>query len=156
MIMMKAYIKDQLLSQHHQIPYLIKGFSEVFLIKRHQPEKWSIKENIAHLGRYQEIFLNRINLILKTENPQFGRYKAEKDSDFQKWLDLNQEEILERLKRDRRKINELIFSLKNAQLQRKGTHPKFGTMDIVKWIEFFLLHESHHFYTIFRMAQEFK
>jgi hypothetical protein len=39
------------------------------------------------------------------------------------------------------------------QLALKGTHPKYGTLMITEWTEFFLLHEAHHLFTLFRLSK---
>lgn len=148
--------KHRLTHQHNQIDSLVKDLPVHFIQKRHIPEKWSILENLAHLGRYQEIFLDRIRRVLSEEEPHFGRYVAEQDAEFESWLNLELEITLSKIREDRVEIIELISSLDEVQFNRKGVHPKFGRMNILEWTEFFLLHESHHFYTIFRLIQQFK
>jgi hypothetical protein len=48
---------------------------------------------------------------------------------------------------------ELITNLNDGELLLTGTHPKFGVLTIPGWTEFFLLHEAHHLFTIFRLAK---
>jgi hypothetical protein len=45
-----------------------------------------------------------------------------------------------------------IFGLRPADLNRTGEHPVFGKMNMIKWLHFFLLHEAHHLFTIFKLA----
>jgi len=47
----------------------------------------------------------------------------------------------------------LITNLNDEELLLTGSHPKFGVMTIPGWTEFFLLHEAHHLFTIFRLAK---
>ncbi|HVT60257.1 MAG TPA: DinB family protein [Thermoanaerobaculia bacterium] len=42
----------------------------------------------------------------------------------------------------------LVDSLTPDQLDRIGVHPAMGPLPIRLWLEFFLLHEAHHLYTI--------
>jgi hypothetical protein len=42
-------------------------------------------------------------------------------------------------------------SFNEASLLRIGRHPVFGDLAIPAWIEFFLLHEAHHLFTIFKL-----
>ena len=62
-------------------------------------------------------------------------------------------DLISKLNGNRRQILELITNLPDEQLSLKGIHPKFGTLTIVEWTEFFLLHEAHHLFTMFRMAK---
>jgi hypothetical protein len=56
-------------------------------------------------------------------------------------------------KQGRQEIVNLIGGLTDEQMSRTGTHSKFGSMNIVEWTEFFLLHEAHHIYTIFKLIR---
>jgi hypothetical protein len=42
--------------------------------------------------------------------------------------------------------------ISETELNKTGTHPVYGNLNILKWIEFFLLHEAHHLLTIFQLA----
>lgn len=140
--------------QHKNISFLIQGLAFEHLEIRLIPNKWSIKEHLAHLGRYQEVFKQRVLQILNDKTPKLDRYIAEYDEYFQHWLSLGSLEIMQRLGKERQALIELLKSLNSKELNRLGKHPKLGKMDIPKWTEFFLLHEAHHQYTIFRMTQE--
>ncbi|MGD8307736.1 MAG: DinB family protein, partial [Ignavibacteria bacterium] len=59
------------------------------------------------------------------------------------------------LDENRQAMNTFLYNLTPEQLNRKGTHQKFGTMNVIQWIEFFLLHEAHHIYTIFKITRQF-
>lgn len=142
-------------NQYNQIDFLLKGLTKTFLIKRHRPEKWSIHENLAHLGRYQEVFEDRMNQILRVENPLFGRYKAEEDPRFEDWVALQPFDLIEKTKHQRQELALFLLALNDQQLTRTGAHPILGSMNIATWVEFFLLHENHHFYTILWLVQEF-
>jgi len=42
--------------------------------------EWAARENLAHLARYHEVFINRIRGILTEDAPHLGRYRAEEDA----------------------------------------------------------------------------
>ena len=105
--------------------------------------KWSARVNLAHLCRYHEVFLERLNRILREDRPQFGRYRAEDDELWPSWSPL-----------PRRDVRSQLSSLSDEQLARTGIHPVLGEMDVPLWLEFFLLHEAHHLYAIlFRLRE---
>ena len=151
---MKIYssLLDRLKNQHEAIPEIISKAGQN-LFKRPQPEKWNIHDNITHLVKYQPIFVERIHQILIVEEPVFERYTAETDPDFENWRKWETEKLLSTLNADRIKINELILKLSENEINRIGTHPKFGKLTIVEWAEFFLLHEAHHIFTIFQLSK---
>lgn len=140
-------------NQYESLLLFLSGLKEQELKKRPSPEKWSIYEHLAHLARYQEIFEDRIYIILNENDPVFERYVAEKDPAFQEWFVYNTSEIMGNYVMQRQTLHELISNLPAQQFLRKGIHPKFGIMSIHNWLEFFLLHEAHHLYAIFRIRQ---
>ena len=108
--------------------------------------KWSTHENLAHLARIHEVYLERIQRILSDERPALPRYKAEEDPEWPQWAALPTEEVLQRLQTLRGRLLEVVGKLSAAQLGRVGIHPAVGAMTIPEWMEFFLLHEAHHLY----------
>jgi hypothetical protein len=151
---MKIYeaLTDRLRTQHQVIEKIIMPLEPADLLVRPQPDKWNIHENIAHLGRYQIIFIDRINQILHTEEPSFGRYVAEEDPEFESWKALPVDTLLAQIQADRNAVYSLITNLTDAAQCRTGVHKKFGRLSVLQWTEFFLLHEAHHLYTIFQLA----
>lgn len=153
---MNSSITFRLQNQYQQVLRLIGSLDNAFILRNHKPGKWSIKENMAHLGRYHEIFRHRIESILAMDKPEFGRYKAENDPDFLAWKALEVSLITEKTSQIRSEITKELETLHSDYLKRQGKHPKLGFLSVEEWIEFFLLHESHHIYTIFWMINEFK
>ena len=118
------------------------------ITRRPASGKWSAHENLAHLARHHEVFLERVRRIVTETKPRLARYRAEEDPQWPKWAALPTDEVLRRLKKFRSDLITLVKSLSPDQLSRIGLHPTFGEMTIPDWIEFFLLHEAHHLYVI--------
>jgi hypothetical protein len=64
--------------------------------------------------------------------------------------------LFDDLKKGRKDILVLMNRLSDDQCQRIGIHPAYGSMTIEAWTEFFLLHEAHHFLTIFKLAGQIR
>ena len=114
--------------------------------------KWSIQENLGHLLRYQEMSLIRFKRILNEQEPLLDRYIAEEDEQFNTVLNQSSKKIFIQLKEGRQPFTAYLLSLIKEDLSRRGIHPVLGKMALSEWIEFFLLHESHHMMTIFKLA----
>jgi uncharacterized damage-inducible protein DinB len=147
---------SRLQTQHEVLDTLLQGLSKGQIEQRIQPEKWSIHENVAHLGRYQEIFFERIQFIRQGETPTFARYRAENDPEFPAWQNSDLADIFDQIKILRRDIYQLIARLDETELMNIGIHPHYGLMNVSAWTEFFLLHEAHHLFTIFGLVREIK
>jgi hypothetical protein len=124
------------------------------LASRSVADKWSAHENLAHLARYHQIFLQRIDRILTEKSPAFPRYRAEEDPEWQSWSGLPTQQVLARLSSMRTKLMARLRSLSEEDFQRTGIHPKFGSMSLSLWLEFFLVHEAHHLYVVLQLVRK--
>ncbi len=152
---MKLYssIIDRLNTQHLTIKELIRNLDEEIISEEPEPGKWSIHENLTHIVSYHQILLNRMEKIIKGDNPYFDRYKTEDEHNYIRWQNIKTEGLLTNLEEERKKVVDVIFQFNEEELRKKGTHQKFGEMNVFEWIEFFLLHEAHHIYTIFKLSR---
>jgi len=143
---------NRLQTQHETIGVIIASINNERLLLQPAPGKWSITDNIAHLAKYQPVFIDRASLITTGGNPLFEPYRAENDPGFSEWQTWGIKKLMNRLHADRQLIYALITGLAGTQLTLTGIHKKFGQLTIIQWTEFFLLHEAHHIFTIFQIA----
>jgi hypothetical protein len=147
-------LSDGLKTQHLGLEPMIANAKPERMNYCPAPGKWSVLDNIAHLASYQTIFIQRLKQILEEDGPVFARYSADYDPLFESWRKFDIEELMRRMKANRDEINDLVLNLSDDQLERVGHHPKFGRLSIINWLEFFLLHEAHHFFTIYRLIHD--
>jgi uncharacterized damage-inducible protein DinB len=117
------------------------------------PGKWSAHEQLAHLARYHQIFLERIDRILAEQAPEFPRYSAEQDPEWPAWSSLPAPQLLVRLSSMRAKLMARLRSLSEEDFERIGIHSRFGEMSLSLWLEFFLVHEAHHLYAVLQLVR---
>ena len=149
---LSASISSRLEFQHQTIAELIEGYSEQQLKIRTIPDKWSAFENIVHLVLYQLVFQERIVRIMVETNPSFERYVAENDPSFEEYLQYPWEHLIELLYDTRKQIFRQLHDFSDYERLRTGQHPLFGSLSLVQWTEFFLLHEAHHLFTVFKLV----
>ena len=145
--------RTRLETQLDALPSFIHTLNAATLTQRPPSGRWSVLENVAHLGRYHEVFQTRMQRILDEEGQNLGRYSAEDDPEFANWLARSPDDIMFRLNERRADLIKFVNDLKGAQFGRTGTHPILGEMDIPLWLEFFLLHEAHHLYRILWLSK---
>jgi uncharacterized damage-inducible protein DinB len=143
-------LKTQLAS----VDVLFAGASPERIDRRPASGKWSARENLAHIGRYHEIFLERVRRILAETSPQFARYRAEEDPGWQEWAPKPLEVVRSQLTALRAKLVDTIAALQASDYARVGIHSAFGEMTLRLWLEFFLVHEAHHLYVILQRIRE--
>ena len=140
--------------QHQTIRELIENTPEEMLRQPIRPGKWSAFENIAHLTAYQPIFLHRLKRMQEEKDPEFPRYIAAEDPQFPPLLEKTLDQLLGQIDEQRALIFDQLKNMDEPTLERTGLHPVYGRFPVKKWAEFFLLHESHHLYTIFMLVQD--
>lgn len=142
--------------QHKSLLDIIDGLSEEQVRERTNPEKWSIFETIVHLQTYQHVFSDRVKEIRNGKNPGFERYAADTDPVFIENCNRSVREIMQDLITTRKEMAAGILPLSLTELNKTGIHPAFGQMTLQQWLNFFLLHEAHHLFAIFKQAGQIK
>ena len=131
----------------------LSGVPVESLAVRRVPDKWSAHENLAHLARYHQIFLQRIDRMLTEQAAEFPRYRAEEDPEWPAWSGLPTAQLLARISSMRAKLMARLRSLTDEDFERTGVHPKFGAMSLSLWLEFFLVHEAHHLLAVLQLVR---
>ena len=116
--------------------------------------KWSARENLAHIGRYHEVFLARLGRILTESAPRLPRYRAEEDPEWPQWASRPLDDVRLRLAPLRAELVSRVTGLRPQDFARLGVHSSFGEMTLDLWLEFFLVHEAHHLYVILQRLRE--
>lgn len=153
---MSSSLSTRLQYQHKSLVDIIDGLSDELIRRQVNPGKWSIFENIVHLQTYQHVFCDRVKKMLGESNPSFPRYTADADPEFLDNCSKTTREIMGDMITTRKEMSTGRLSLKETDLKRTGIHPFFGSMTIEQWLNFFLLHEAHHLFAIFKLAAELK
>ncbi len=141
-------------SQHLIIRELVSGLTEQQIEQQIYTGKWTLKQQLAHLVSYQDMFFERVQLIMNSFNAVFSPYVAEDDAGFHNASRQSVPQLLENLNSMRNTINGFYFNLNSGELYRKGRHTHYGNFSIALWAEFFLLHEAHHILYIFQMNRQ--
>jgi hypothetical protein len=153
---LSSSIATRLQFQHQSIRELTAGISPESLRYHVNPDKWSAFENVAHLAAYQPVFIDRLERLGREASPAFGRYVAENDPLFPNYLAKSPDELLACIDNDRALIRSTLDRGGDAFLEKTGSHPLYGLLTVREWTEFFLLHEAHHLFTIFRLVQDLR
>jgi len=149
-------VATRLQYQHKSLLDLLEGLSDAEIRMQMHAGKWSIFENIVHLQTYQHMFINRMRRILEGDNPSFSAYVAESDSLFHDNCSKSSREVIQDLMATRKEMAAGILSFKEEDFDKQAIHSAYGKMNLLEWLNFFLLHEAHHLFTIFKLAAEIK
>jgi uncharacterized damage-inducible protein DinB len=153
---MNENLKALLVHQYKMLNELFNNINKNTFTAKPENGKWSVFENIAHLGRYNEVFLERMEEIQHKNNPAFESYVADNEEGFIERRGKSFDLALADFYSSRETIIKFFESLSDEQLKRVGTHAKFGELTTNEWLHFFLLHEAHHLFTIFKLIHQEK
>src|SRR5436190_4296554 len=153
---MPSSISTRLQYQHKSLLELIDGLSDEQIRRQIIASKWSIFENIVHLQTYQHVFIDRIKQMLENDCPSFSRYTAEGDPLFYDNCEKSSREIMQDLLTTRKEMAAEILSFRESDYDKTGCHPVFGKMNLLQWLNFFLLTEAINFFIFFNLAAELK
>jgi hypothetical protein len=146
-------LAQRLETQLDAIPALLGDVAPAEIVRRPISDRWSAHENLAHLGRYHEIFIERVARILSEDRPHLHRYRAEEDPGSPPWMALPTTEVLKRMRSLRQRLIAVVGGLSDSQLAREGIHSAFGPLSLTQWLDFFLVHEGHHLYIAVQRAR---
>ncbi len=149
-------ISTRLQYQHKSVIELMDGLSDEQVRRHIIAGKWSIFEHIVHLQVYQHQFIARMRQVLDGTNPRFERYTADADPLFLENCSKSSREVMQDLLSVRKELAAGVLSFQDADLVKRGVHPYFGEMTLLEWLNFFLLHEAHHLFTIFKLSAALK
>lgn len=153
---MNENLKALLVHQYKMLDDLLNNINKNMFVTKPENGKWSVFENIAHLGRYNEIFLGRMEEVQHKNNPSFDSYVADNEEGFIKWSSKSFDLVVADFYSSRETVIKFFDSLSEDKLKRVGTHSKFGELTTLEWLQFYLLHESHHLFTIFKLIHQKK
>jgi len=117
------------------------------------PEKWSGREHLAHVTRMHGVCAARIRVILAREAPLLPAYRAERDPTWRQWRAMPVSALLGIAAGRRSALLAAVRALSDGDLERIGVHGTLGPLALSTWLDFFLLHEAHHLYAIFKLAR---
>src|SRR5687767_7741876 len=108
----------RLRSQLDVVAPLLDGVPVEALERLPAPGKWSARQNLAHLARYQDVFAERVGRILQEDGITLPRYRAEDDPGWAEWAAVPISEIKSRLLARRRALVDLLEKVSAADLRR--------------------------------------
>jgi hypothetical protein len=147
----QAHLKlvDRLRRQAAEIRRLTLGLNEEQLATPTIPGKWSLKDLVCHFRRMEQVFGDRFDRVLTTDNPPIGPYSPENDAAFVAFQTQPTEDVLQDYLREREALCRRLEGLSPADWHRKGRHPQFEQYDVHFQAEYMAHHEAHHIYQLF-------
>lgn len=126
---------------------LIRSIPEKDLTVKRRPGFWSVQHHVYHLANVQELLYQRLLKFDIEKNPVFVPFDPEKDDGRYRSFG-SAAEALDAYQEIRRRQIDLINSMDDEKLGRKGSHPEYKLYTPVILIRHLLFHDYWHMYRI--------
>ncbi|MEP6923754.1 MAG: DinB family protein [Pyrinomonadaceae bacterium] len=127
---------------------LVREIPEQIIKRRPHSAKWSVHEHAVHLSEVHRLFFNRLDLMLKQENPRIKSYQPDQMNENGELLKLDLEESLERFTNDRKILVKKLKTLTPTDWQRPATHEEYTHYSVFIMFRHLALHDNLHAYRI--------
>ena len=146
-------IAARLDAQFSSWPAVVGDTASPLLERASAPGKWCAREHLAHATRMHGVCAARVRVILARDAPLLPPYRAEKDPTWRQWQAMPAADLLATAAQRRAGLIAAVRSLSEGDLARIGVHANLGPLILSEWLEFFLVHEAHHLYQIFKLVR---
>lgn len=145
---MNPYIQRYILSGLRATPQvygkLLDGITEEEADRRPDPERFSIREAIAHMADWDEIFRVRGERIRDEEIPLLPGYDEGQLAIERNYAAMPVAESLERFVKSRAALLAFFESLAPEQWKRRGNRDEIGMIDLTDLSVMALGHDGYH------------
>jgi len=148
---------------------ILKGVDQIQLYMKKDVDTWSIGQICQHLIKTEELFvlairkgLSKEDSFIEKKSLEFLLDRSEKIAapDIAKPTDevIEYNEIIEKLKKSRAKLNEILSSIEDPTILNKKQyiHPVFKEMLLIDWVKTLYLHEQRHIKQINEIIKKLK
>lgn len=141
-----ARLARRLYEQAEHLERLTRGLKETVLSTRPPSGEWSLKELICHVWRVQQVFVQRLDLMLAQTDPALSSYDPDEDHESDRLLERSALDIRRSFLEDRLKLLGRLEQLTETEWRRTGRHPEYNHYDVRFLVEYLVYHEAHHIY----------
>ena len=119
------------------------------------PAEWCAKGVVGHLIEAEKRgFAGRIRIILASEHPQLERWDQDEVEKARNDCARPAADVRTEFRELREESLKLVRSLKPADLDRAGTHPKAGELRVRWLLQEWIYHDRNHTKQMLSIAQE--
>ena len=134
---------------------LTDGLDGDILARRVVEGKWSLKELVGHLLRVQQVFEERLGLMLGSDNPRLASWNPDHDPAFDRMLEQGSRQVISAFVDARAAFLTRLSGLGPAEWHRAAQHPDYPSYDVHFMIEYLAHHEAHHLYQMYQRRSSF-
>ncbi|RYX85261.1 DinB family protein [bacterium] len=140
----RSYLFSALNSSPDLVSHLLQGITEEEADFLAAPDRFSIREIVAHLADWDSIFLGRMKQTVEENMPTIREYDEGERALELDYAHSNVAEQLRLFHQSRAQMNEFLRGLTPEQWERVCFHPRIGHMTVEALVTLVPLHDSYH------------
>lgn len=145
--MKQAVMLAQLNEQVEYLRGLLVGLEAWQLAKPPAPGKMSLKQMALHLAHTNQMFADRVELMLELDQPPIRVIDAALE-DLESYKAADLDEAMEQFSTRRKRLIERLGNLYPSDWESRAAHPEYQNYNVQMAVEHLLLHEAHHLYSM--------
>ena len=145
--MKQSVMLAQLSEQVEYLRGLLVGLEDWQLAKPPAPGKMSLKQTALHLAHTNQMFADRVELMLELDQPPIKVIDAALE-DLEAYKSADLEKTLEQFSTGRKRLIERLGNLYPSDWESRAAHPEYQNYNVQMAVEHLLLHEAHHLYSM--------
>ena len=115
---------------------------------------WTVLEVICHLRDYETLFTERVQAMIKEDNPNLVNPNPDELAIENEYMAQNVQDVMDTWHDSRLALIDLFMSLDDEQWQRTGVHPRRGEYTSSDQLALTTLHDTVHIEQITRILNE--
>jgi uncharacterized damage-inducible protein DinB len=140
----RGYLLNGLVATPIVIDHLLRDSAESDYDITPDPERYTIRWQIAHLADWEDIWLERMTVIRTQDNPTIPNRDPDEAAEKGKY---DQREVAAeqaRFRQGRERLVAFLQGLTDEDWQRSGSHTKWGPMTIEDLTTLVIGHDGYH------------
>ena len=141
-------IHPEMISLLKRTQSLVKDFAEsippAFVKEKPSEIAFSVNEIIYHLLEVEELWQRRIHQLLHHEHPTFQQINPDELAKTNKYNEQDYHAGISAWQDAREDTLNLVQELDHEELLRKGTHSRYGEMDVHRILDIMADHDLQH------------
>ncbi|MBV8551176.1 MAG: DinB family protein [Acidobacteriaceae bacterium] len=132
------------------------GATDLELDFKPAPNKWSVRQIVAHLADTEAIAVTRLRGVIAEDNPALVPFDQDAWAEKTNYSKRKPARDLETIRRLRADNYELLKELPEEAFSRTGRHARRGTMTLLDLLRLFAEHAEKHAVQIHGVLSEYK
>jgi hypothetical protein len=152
----KAWLLKALRETSHAMEALVLDIDDEDLLARRPAEdEWCVVELVRHMAEMEERYVERLEHIVQAEEPRIKAFDADS---IEAWRDDEDSSVFEHAEdfgSQRQRAVYLLWSLDDADWQRRGVHPYLGPLTVLECAREMNEHDLGHLWQLRRLCDRF-